>query len=384
VAKVDAMGLFDIATALSRPKKENASFHSKLSSLAVFAFFMVYAPLWSLGSVDNFGYPMLVNVKLLPPSLLQAQFAATLLCVIGPLGMLRLPKRSPPACLIHFSHLSWTNISVWVIGCSNLTGLESHLCPIDAWGWSKVFIIIPFVMSNIKNMEKLNDALVGPSKGKETIPLETPWPVGLAKTTTIFFLQLLTVVFLLPMLDSYELFQEYGAPFYQLPDYTGFVINILIVGEFLVGLGALVLTLTFERKMSMKGADILTVLLVFALIWDSVSIMIEFAITYLGGDKTFEAMFNAYPGLQPIMEYVGKIYLQNHVLEPFIGLYAMTLAFSLLQYVQRSSQLSISEEFFEPSSKKTKKNPGVSPLVVADITLMFVVVIGVFLLYLVN
>ena len=276
----DPMDLFDLATTLSRPKRVKASFHSNLSAFAVFSYVMVLLSLWSPGNVDEFGFPVFVAADRLPSSLVQAQFSSALLCATSVLGMLRLPKRSPPARRIHFSQLTWIAIGFWAIGSSNLTGLQSDLVPLDAWGSSKLIIIFPYVMSLIRCLEKLNDGISGPKKGKETVPWENPRSAAIAKSTFLYFLIVVQSAFILPMLDTYQSFEEHAAPFLRSVEHGGLILNNCNIGEFWMGAGALMLTLTFEKKMVMTNANIYMPLLDVVMLYDSTRTAIAAALGY--------------------------------------------------------------------------------------------------------
>mmetsp|Transcript_13331 Transcript_13331/g.20692 ORF Transcript_13331/g.20692 Transcript_13331/m.20692 type:complete len:133 (+) Transcript_13331:141-539(+) len=111
----------------------------------------------------------------------------------------------------------------------------------------------------------------------------------------------------------------------MLPQYSGLIVNNYGIGELLVGLSALIMTLQLEGKIKMKKADDVALLYLFFLFYDTLQPILFLGLRYFSQNVDLINVKTPCSELLSAAEFHYGILANNHVFTLLGGLYVLTL-----------------------------------------------------------
>lgn len=151
-------------------------------------------------------------------------------------------------------------------------------------------------------------------KGKDTIPLQTPRMAAII--SCLFSSQVLGVlcIFVMPMLGGKEWYENTLALVWRDDGFTGTVVNTCVFGEALLGIGALIATLQFERKVDVAKANVSFVVVSILTMYDAFRFFYFICSTYLW-TRDFSVMNEKVPHLKDAVDAFLQLNAEFHLLE---------------------------------------------------------------------
>lgn len=308
----------DLIRLASRPKKQSVSIHSTISSCTTAAAVVLLLPLLAPG-FDKFGYVQLFrfNEALSDDLYIQVQVIILFQMIIAVMGIFRLPKNSPRIRVIGMISALGPALQIGLVAISSLNGTGIYL--FDAY-------TIPFkvlcLVSNafaLKSVLDFVDCTVGDvdTKGWDSVPGASNRFV--AVLFSVFFLASFVILEFqayLPLLgikeESLAYTEAYSATC------GGAQTAGLLATELYIGLGALLGTLQFERKISQETSLAIWIFLTVALLGDGLKL------TYL-----VNAAPDVVPNAEYLTEYIPNLASIYHPNEFGIGLLGLTIVNAL-------------------------------------------------------
>lgn len=245
--KITFEEFMDLLRTKSRPRRKAVSQHAELATYAMASFFTIYASLWNPGT-DVFGYPRFFDVDVCP-NMLPIRISGFLFTIVSVMGMFRIPKKAPVVRYHAFSFLAWNTACLNAVIDSNLGGLTKGYT-LDAWSFPGRMVIGSLLVGcTYKGLVTLYDAIAGPMKGKETVPMQTPRISAAISTFFASLMNLPSILLSMHMLGSREQNEALVAPFFR-NGYSGFLPIGLLSGQAYIGFTGFIMTLMLEKKMS--------------------------------------------------------------------------------------------------------------------------------------
>lgn len=189
---------------------------------------------------------------------------------------------------------------MWCYGDSNVSGaIDQYTFDIFS-SFGAGFIILSNAIAALWVLRCVDDAIAGPMKGREQLPLVSSRLTGVILPLLLYLGICIQMEPLIWSIYDSKGFQEFALPFYQL----GYERLTLVAGFTFNGVmtfGALIGTLLFEQKISKATAALLNFVLLFATVGDQVGSVFM--------DKTSPQ----HAALIPLTEWMGHYRDQFHV-----------------------------------------------------------------------
>eukprot|EP00536_Pseudo-nitzschia_multiseries_P010173 jgi/Psemu1/288936/fgenesh1_pg.302_\ len=256
------------------PKRRPVSFHSVLSGFSAMAAVVLLLPTFHPG-FDADGWPVLFTYN--EPSavgtdlLWQSQLVAVLQLVSSVLGVTRLPKNSPGVRTVGFVLSALIVVQLSLVVLSSLNGTDVYL--FDAFSMPGRIVIS---VANTALLKGSLDSIVllisdRDRTGWETVPgYQTR--IGAVIPALVFHGLLCgTGNAVLPVLCDEDSFREQAGPFFA--SFAGVQTLGYVSISLAVGLGALLATLQFEKKISSTVASVGNGVLLVGLTYDGTKFM---------------------------------------------------------------------------------------------------------------
>lgn len=175
------------------------------------------------------------------------------------MGMYRIPKKAPVCRKYFFSSLIWACFATWTFGDSNLTGKLTGFT-INAWSLpGRILLLSAHSMALFTTLRLLDDAIAGPSRGRDTIPfIGKRWSSVLLATFIYLFAYTLYYP-LLAMFSDPAQFQAMAMPFYNSGYQNLSLVNCIAINAF-TAFGGLFATLQLEKRISGRTGALLNLL----------------------------------------------------------------------------------------------------------------------------
>jgi hypothetical protein len=260
--------VFKVAVQNNLPKKKLISPHSFVSSMSVIASLVLLLPTFHPG-IDDLGLPRLFTYEHASNDLLwQSQLVAILQMVGAIMGVFRLPKHSPNVRTAGFviSALIITQLSLVVL--SSLNGTNVYL--FDAFSMQgRVLVSVVNTSLLIGSFDSLA-LIVGDKekKGWETVPNYGSRPAAFFAVFPFHILICITGNAILPVLCDKESFVENALPFFGV--FPGVQTLGYVATSLSIGLGALLATLQFEKKITSEVASFWNLVVITFFTYDGV------------------------------------------------------------------------------------------------------------------
>lgn len=250
------------------------SFSLRCASASLITHLRNSLPQFSPTLRDEFGLPRLFMTRgISAVTALQYRLVTMLFVTVSFLGLFRIPKNAPSCRKLFFSSVSWACFATWTFGDSNLTGKLSGFT-FDAWTWwGKLAILGAHTGALVTTLKLLDDAIAGPEKGRDTIPLIGERWVAFLLATGIFLFAYTFYYPILCMFGSKAAFQQSAAPFYALGYQDLSLVNSMAVNAF-TAFGALFATLRLERRISARTGNLLNWLCFFLFQYDPLKLVL--------------------------------------------------------------------------------------------------------------
>lgn len=266
--KTDA---YELAVQKNLPKKKNVSLHSVISSMSAMGAFVLLLPTLRPG-FDDLGLPKIFEYEFASTDLLwQCQLVALLQMVSSIMGVFRLPKRSPTVRAVGFvtSALIVTQLSL--VAISSLNGTDVYL--FDAFSIQGRVLISVINTTLLKGSLDSLTLIIGDKdhKGWESVPGYNNKPAAFFTVFPFHVLICITGNAVLPVLSDKQSFLENALPFFGI--FPGVQTLGYVSISLAVGLGALLATLQFEKKISPNTGSILSNVFLLLLTYDSIKFM---------------------------------------------------------------------------------------------------------------
>lgn len=300
--------LYDLAVLKSRPKKKSVSLHSVLATAATMGAIVTILPTFQPG-LDEFGYPQIFqNSKdLSDVTLHQVQFMALINLVTSVLGVLRLPPASPPARVNGMVNAAMVAVTVDSVVLSSLNG--SGVYSFDAFSlFGRGALILVLVGGLFTSLKSLYEAASdNQKKGWDTIP---NYGSRFSAVATNIVLVLLMCTLTVPILvlfspNGQDIFEDSALPLFA--RYNGLQTIQFFGVSFAVGIGALLGTLQFERKITAAQAGLGAFFVQLFLTFDSIKYTFyfsDFKKYFPDSPVLAEAYSKGYPQLATDTHYV--------------------------------------------------------------------------------
>jgi hypothetical protein len=216
------------------------------------------------------GIPQIFNIHHLPPStILQYRICSFLVVVNSVLGLLRIPKNAPQCRKVFFRSITAISLMMWTFGDSNVTGAMTSNFSIDIFSPIGALLVVgSHILGGIFSIQLIDDAICGPNKGRDTVPLFQNRLSALVFGTMFFCMFYLQIGFTIlpPLLDPAG-HRQYALPFWKKYFENFGLLNSFPTGGF-ISFGSLLGTLVLEKKMKGWVANILNLILIFGLSFD--------------------------------------------------------------------------------------------------------------------
>lgn len=266
--KTDA---YELAVQKNLPKKRPVSLHSVISSMSAMGAFVLLLPTLRPG-FDDLGLPKIFEYEFASTDLLwQCQLVALLQMVSSIMGVFRLPKRSPTVRAVGFvtSALIVTQLSL--VAISSLNGTDVYL--FDAFSIQGRVLISVINTTLLKGSLDSLTLIIGDKdhKGWESVPGYNNKPAAFFTVFPFHVLICITGNAVLPVLSDKQSFLENALPFFGI--FPGVQTLGYVSISLAVGLGALLATLQFEKKISPNTGSILSNVFLLLLTYDSIKFM---------------------------------------------------------------------------------------------------------------
>lgn len=263
--------VYDLAVRKNLPKKKPISMHSFVSTLSAMASVLLLVPTFHPG-IDDLGLPRLFTYEYASNELLwQSQLVAILQMVGSILGVFRLPKNSPPVRTAGFLIAAMIVVQMSIVVISNLNGTDVYL--FDAFSMQgRILSSVINTTLLIGSFDNLTSILGDKDqRGWETVPNYQNKLSAFALVFPIHVLICISGNAILPVLCDKESFVQNALPFYGI--FPGLQTVELTAISLSVGLGSLLATLQFERKIDAGVATGLNLALLLFLNYDGVKFM---------------------------------------------------------------------------------------------------------------
>lgn len=253
--------IFDLIRNASRPKKKNVTIHSIVSSIYVGLFLVAYLPQFHPTMHNVVGSPQLFSpFDLSDATVLQYRLGSFMAVVVSLLGVFRISKNAPDCRRNYFTAMLWASAAMWSFGDSNIGGATTGYTFDVFTPFGAGFIGLTHLIGACWMLKGIDDAITGPMKGRETLPLvRNRWSGVFVHALIFCFFYTNMDVVVWSNYDS-QGYQEIALPFYQ----TGYDRFALVAGFTFTGVqafGAFFGTLLFEKKISEVTATFLNFLL---------------------------------------------------------------------------------------------------------------------------
>jgi len=271
--KISMEEVYELAVEKNLPKKKTISLHSFISSMSVMASLVLLLPTFHPGLDDNFGLPQLFSYEYASYDLLrQSQLCALLQMVSSIMGVFRLPKRSPSVRTVGFvvSALIITQLSLVIM--SSLNGTDVYL--FDAFSMQGRILISVINTTLLKGSLDSLVLIVGDKerKGWDTVPNYGSKPSAFIAIFPFHILICITGNAVLPVLCDKQSFIENAVPFFAI--FPGVQTLGYVAISLAVGLGALLATLQYEKKITNEFASFWNLFALVFLTFDGVKFMV--------------------------------------------------------------------------------------------------------------
>lgn len=263
--------VYNLAVRKNLPKKKPISIHSFISSMSAMAALVLLLPSFHPG-VDELGFPRLFTYEHASNELLwQSQLVALLQMVSSILGVFRLPKRSPSVRTGGFvlSAMIVTQLSLVVM--SSLNGTDVYL--FDAFSMQgRILISVINTALLIGSFDSIKE-IVGDKekKGWETVPNYSSRSSAFFAVFPFHILICMTGNAVLPVLCDKESFVANAVPFFSV--FPGVQTLGYVAASLGIGLGALLATFQFEKKITSEFASFWNIFAIVFLTFDSMKFM---------------------------------------------------------------------------------------------------------------
>lgn len=321
ISSVSAEELLDLFRARMRPKRSPVSLHSTLATITFGCFLCTLIFSWKPG-IDEFGFPMFLDIDRCA-NVLPNRITGFLFAVTSVLGTSRIPKRAPMCRRLTFDSLTLVSCLGWVVGDSNLGGLQSGYT-FDAWAFPGNVVIAGLCLLCIRQiLLMIDDAIAGPMKGKDSIPFQNTRINAVIASTVLNSLVLIPILFAVPMLGSLEFYDHSIAPFYHEDGYTGTVTNTSLIFQGLVGVAALLMTLLHTKKVNEATASGVMFLTIVVTMYDAFRLVFAVARAQLTGD--FHVLNQAAPHVGENLDGIARLLSEFHLPQFFAAALAFTV-----------------------------------------------------------
>ena len=270
--------LYGMAVAKSRPKKQSISIHSMLTRSTTMAVFVTLIPLFAPGiGQDGMLQMFQYNEHISSDIVTQSQFCAGLQLIGALLGILRLPKNSPPVRELGMKQGAYFVTVLSMIALSNLNGTDQYI--FDAFsipGRAAFFcmaalvtkISIQLIDCSIADKSRKGFQVAGPMMGNRL--------TAAFQAIAVYTMGFLVIQGCTPLFMEKAAFEELVKPYYT-DIYNGALTSATVAVNQWIGFGALVGTLQFEKKISMLSASVWYILLGLFLAFDSFKLAYDFS-----------------------------------------------------------------------------------------------------------
>ncbi len=271
--KLSLDDIYEIAVHESRPKKRPISMHSFVASMSAMASAVVLLPTFAPGIDAQFGLPQIFDYNHMVTNdlLYQCQFCAILQMLSSIMGVFRLPKNSPSVRTTGFVVAALIVVQIDLIILSSLNGTSIYL--FDAFSTTGRIIMATMNTVLLRGSFDTLSLVIGDEerKGWDSVPGYENRISAIVTTLPFFFLTCIIGNASLPILADEAWFQTYAVPFFT--EFPGVQTLGYIAINLSVGLGALLATLQFEKKISGTFASFLNQFITIFLIYDGVKFM---------------------------------------------------------------------------------------------------------------
>ena len=325
--------LYGMAVAKSRPKKESVSIHSMLTRSTTMAVLVTLMPLFAPGiGQDGMLQLFQYNEHISSDIVTQSQFCAGLQLVGALLGILRLPKNSPPVRELGMKQGAYFVTVLSMIALSNLNGTDQYLFDAFSVPGRVAFFCMAILVTKISI--QLIDCSIA-DKARKGFHVGGPL-MGNRLTAAFQAIAVYTMGFLViqgctPLFMEKAAFEELVKPYYT-DIYNGALTSATVAVNQWIGFGALVGTLQFEKKISMMSASMWYILLGIFLAFDS------FKLAY---DFSAQQIFTL-PEAQSQLLFQQNEAAQWHTTEIYFGLMGIAVLNSLGKVLMDSTDLNVS------------------------------------------
>ena len=319
--------LYSLAVAKNRPKKESVSFHSTLTRSTTMAVLVTLIPLFAPG-VGNDGQFQLFqyNEHISSEIVTQSQFCAVLQLVGAMLGILRLPKNSPPVRELGMKQGAYFVAVLSLIAISNLNGTDQYLFDAFSMPGRVLFatmatlvtkISIQFIDCSIADKTRRGFHVGGPLMGHRL--------TAAFQAIAVYSMGFLVIQGCTPLFMEQAAFEELVKPYYT-DIYNGALTSATVAVNQWIGLGALVGTLQFEKKMTMLAASLWYIVLGLFLAFDSFKLAYDFSAHQI----------YSIPEAQNQLLFQHNLAAQWHTTEVYFGLMGIAILNSLRKVLMDS------------------------------------------------
>ena len=254
----------------SRPKKKPVSFHSTFSvfstGVACASLGQLFSP--GLGRCGFQIFDVYQNINESTTSLLQV--SAWMIAASGVMGILRLPPNSPQNREVIFKISMWLSIFIATLLSSNVNANPTAWF-IDAFAYpGKFVVLVPFIMTVVELLRMIDDAIAGPNVGRESNTLTTnralAFGVPLLILVMLYALASINVIYILS--SNFETYTDELAEVLSQASMNGIIPIVQFTITMISSLGALLLTLQFEKKINPTTGAVLAVISLVLLNYD--------------------------------------------------------------------------------------------------------------------
>ena len=236
------------------------SYHSVLSTLTVGITAVALIQAFDPGMRETLGIPRLYNTELYTAGSWHAKITGFLWALVAVTGVLRLPPNSPRIRSLLFQQSAIQTVPIYMMQDSPVS-LVDHIWAFDLlhWNASTVIFWILYLGSFWATGEFVSESIGGPDRGRETLPFNGHrfWFTLLA---VFSYVGLVTLPPLILLNHDQEAFTSTYLPY--LHRLEGTLNCFMFLSEAMVGMGMLVATLLFERKISQNQASLSLAVLV--------------------------------------------------------------------------------------------------------------------------
>lgn len=317
LTKLSPGQLYELAVTTSRPKKETVSYHSVLSTITVgftaIALLQTFAP----GMRETLGFPRIFNTELYHAGSWHAKATGLLWALVAITGVFRIPPNSPRIRSLLFQQCTAQTIAIYMLQDSNLFLLDP-IWSFDLMSWNpgSVFFWGLMVVSLWLAGELLSETIGGPERGRETLPAKGD-RFGFSFLPIFSYIGLLQQVPLILLTQNQEAFQNLFLPYAHRLEGSFNSINFLT--EAMNGMGMLVATLLFEKKITHTQAN-----------W------MVFAVVLFSGiiDANIDIADPSVPETRAIAEFNAGVIADYHVIEISLASISFFILKGLWRYYQ--------------------------------------------------